>query len=78
MLKIVAEGAGSGRILLLGLSAANIQALQNERPILVNMADLGGGGVFEQIAIIAGSDEATMLYELQRAGFIVADSQDAG
>lgn len=59
----------NGPILVLGLSATNIERLQDGMPIKVNLAEMGLQG---QVFIFTGATEDSMLKELQDAGLVPA------
>lgn len=68
MLKFTVERK-EGPIIFFGLSAMNIQKLQEGKPITINLADLGLKG---EVFIFAGDTESSMLEDLKKTGLVPA------
>lgn len=74
MLKLVAAHRGGGTMLVLGLSAGNVGQLQDDRPIVVDLAELGiDGGELRSVMVFAGDTESLMMEALLGAGLVHAE-----
>jgi hypothetical protein len=68
VIKALMTGGRGGEppVVVLGLSAANIRKLQEDKPILLDLAVLGLPS--QKVMIFTGETEAKMAAELQGAG----------
>lgn len=71
MLKLRITRQDGKPMIILGLSAMNIEKLEDGMPIQFDMAELGLVGT---LAIMAGDTEQSMMEELRRAGLLPAAS----
>jgi hypothetical protein len=67
MIKFVRTGKDGKPLVGLGLSAANIQKLKEDKPILLDLKELGMEG---QLFIFTGDTEQSMLNDLKEAGLL--------
>lgn len=70
MLKLAITHA-DGSLYALGLSDRNIELLRQGKPIVVDLAELGGQG---RVMLFAGATEDAMLADLRAAGLVPADA----
>ena len=61
---MIKASANDGELVILGLSAKNIELLQQGKPIIVHGNDLGIKNI--QILIFAGDTEETMAKEMEQ------------
>lgn len=75
MLKFVYTRPDGAPMLFLGLSTANLEALPEDRPIRVVLAELGMDlSQLAEVIIFAGGTEAEMMDQVARAGLIGPDT----
>lgn len=76
MIKFVATQPDGSKILFLGLSNDNLALLPHDRPICVDLAEvgLGGGQDLTQIVIFSGGTEQEMMAQVVEAGLIRPDT----
>lgn len=77
MIKFVATRRDGSQMLFLGLSAANLELLPQDRPIRVDLAEvgLGVGQELAEVIIFAGSTENEMMEQVVGAGFITPNTK---
>jgi len=75
MIKFLAGPEGEERrILGLGLSEENWRRLRMDRPILIDLTELGFTGPTTQLLIIAGETEDSIIADLRRRDLISPDA----
>lgn len=71
MIKLVATLKGGRKALMLGLSADNMALLPHDKPIVVDLAEVGlAGGPLAEVVIFAGGTEEEMMDDVARAGLV--------
>jgi hypothetical protein len=76
VIKFVGAKPGDGRTVVgLGLSAENLRRLQQDKPIVVELRELGFAGPPHLVLIFAGDTEEAMTERLRELGAIGPDTK---